>query len=376
MRPINVNAWLVALLTALVPCTASAVGLGRLNMLSTLGDRLNVEIDLVSVSKEELSTLSARLSGAEAYKQANLQYNAALVGARVSIERRPSGQPYVKITSSRPVNEPFIDMLVEVTSSSGRLVREYTVLVDPPGTTPAPQAAPPAAAAPATAPVPPVATPAPSTRRPSAAPTAPAPMAGAKEYGPIKQGETLSSIAKNVAPEGVTLEQMMVSLYRSNPDAFIRKNLNLVRAGRILRVPEKEDVAALPAAEARKEFRAQVADWNSYRQNLAGAPVAARGEGRTTTTGRITTKVEDKAGGEPKDVVRLSRGEPAGGGKGKEKSTAERVRALEEEVQARDKALAEANDRISQLEKTIKDMQKLAELKSPGMAAVRSCMAC
>ena len=261
MHQFNVKAWLVALAIALVPCTVSAVGLGRLSMLSTLGDRLNVEIDLVSVSKEELSTISARLSGPDAYRQANLQYNSALVGARVSVERRPGGQPYIKITSTRPVNEPFIDVLLELTSSSGRLVREYTVLVDPPGvgSPPAATAAAPAepAVRPAPAPTPPVAESAPAPRRPSAAP---APMAGAKEYGPIKKGESLSAIAKSVAPEGVTLEQVMVGLYRSNPDAFINKNLNLVKAGRILRVPEKDEIAALPAGEARKEFRAQVAD--------------------------------------------------------------------------------------------------------------------
>ena len=374
MRQLNLKAWLVALLIALVPCTATAVGLGRLSMLSALGDRLNLEIDLVSVSKEELATLGARLSGAEAYKQANLQYNAALVGARITIERRQSGQPYVKITSIRPVNEPFIDLLVEITSSSGRLVREYTVLVDPPGSPLAQQPAPGAAApSPAPATVPPVAAPAPPTRRPPAAAAAPAPMAGAKEYGPIKKGETLSSIAKSVAPEGVNLEQVMLGLYRSNPDAFINKNLNLVRTGRILRVPEKDEIAAIPAAEARKEFRAQVADWNSYRQNLAGSPVGARAEGGSTATGRITTKVEDKAGGAPKDVVRLSRGEPAGAGKAKGAAgaSADRLRALEEEVQAREKALAEANERISQLEKTVKDMQKLVEMKSPGMAAAQ-----
>src|SRR6202008_4767468 len=177
-----------------------------------------------------------------------------------------------------------------------------TVLVDPPGTAPAATAAaaPAARPAPAPVPVPPVAAPAPSARRPAG--PAPAPMAGAKEYGPIKQGETLSSIAKSVAPEGVTLEQVMVSLYRSNPDAFINKNLNMVKAGRILPVPERDEVAAVPPAEATKEFRTQVSDWNAYRQNLAGSPGTARAEGRSTATGRITTKVEDKAGGEPKDV--------------------------------------------------------------------------
>ncbi|MCC7486109.1 MAG: hypothetical protein IT529_14135 [Burkholderiales bacterium] len=372
MRQFNVKAWLIALTVALVPCTASAVGLGRLAMLSALGDRLDVEIELVSVSKEELSTLSARLSGPDAYRQANLQYNQALVGARVAIQRRSGGQAYIKITSTRTVNEPFIDLLVEVTSSSGRLVREYTVLVDPPAVgvpPPAVAAAPvakpvPAPAAQPAAPVPPA--PAPAARRPVTPPAA-----GAKEYGPIQQGENLSRIARSVIHEGVSLEQMMVGLYRSNPDAFIRNNLNLVKAGRILRVPDREAVAQIAPAEARKEFRAQVADWNAYRQGLAGAAGTARAEGRTTAAGRITPRVEDKAGSEPKDVVKLSRGEPPVDAKGKPRSSAERVRALEEEVLARDKALNEATERIGQLEKTIKDMQRLAELKSPAMAAAQ-----
>ncbi len=370
MRQYNVKAWLIALIVALLPCIANAVGLGRLSMLSALGDQLNVEIDLVSVSKEELSTLSVRLSSPDAYRQANLQYSPALVGARVTVERRPSGQPYVKVTSGRTINEPFVDLLVEITSSSGRLVREYTVLVDPPGagTAPAATTAEPVAR-PALAPEAAVAAPTPeATRRVARAPTA-----GGKEYGPIQRGENLSKIAKSVMPEGVTLEQMLVGLYRSNPDAFIKKNLNLVKAGRILRVPDKEEIAAVAPAEAKKEFRAQVADWNAYRQNVAGMAGTAKAEDRTTTSGRITTKVEEKAGGEPKDVVKLSRGEPPGAAarKGKAQSAAERVRTLEEEATAREKALREANERIGQLENTIKDMQKLAELKSPGMAAAQ-----
>src|SRR5688572_25763664 len=148
---------------ALLPGVADAVGLGRMNMLSALGDALNAEIDLVSVSKEEATTLSARLAAPDAYRQANLQFNPALSGARVSVERRPNGQQYVKITSSRPVNEPFIDLLVEITSSSGRLMREYTVLVDPPGI----GAPPPAVAAASPAPAAPAARPAPTTEPPT-----------------------------------------------------------------------------------------------------------------------------------------------------------------------------------------------------------------
>src|SRR5262245_31217974 len=94
VREFNVKAWVIALMVALLPCVANAVVLWRLPMLSSLGDPLNAEIDLVSVTKEELGSLSARIAGPEAYRRANLQYNPALVGARASVEKRPNGQMY------------------------------------------------------------------------------------------------------------------------------------------------------------------------------------------------------------------------------------------------------------------------------------------
>lgn len=367
------NTWLVALLVALLPCVAGAAGLGRLTVLSALGQPFSAEIELVSVTKEELGSLSARLANVEAYQAANLQYNPSLTGARAIIERRPNGQVYVKIVSTRPVTEPFIDVLIELTWAAGRLSREYTALLDPPGT-----AAPPApviAASPESRPGP---TPAPQPKaKPDRAPSRPiapaAPMVGGKEYGPIQRGETLGKIAREVMPEGITLEQMLVALYRSNADAFINKNLNLVRTGKILRVPDKEEVAAITKGEAVKVYRTHVADWNSYRQKVADAAGKAPADGRTAVSGKITTKVEEtRPGGDAKDVVRLSKGEaPGATAKGKPRSSAERIRALEEEAVAREKALKDANERVTQLEKTIKDMQKLAELKSPGLAAAQ-----
>jgi pilus assembly protein FimV len=168
---------------------------------------------------------------------------------------------------------------------------------------------------------------------------------------------------------------MLVALYRSNPDAFIRKNLNLVRTGKVLRVPDREEVAAVARGDAAKEYRTHVADWNSYRQKVADVAGAAPADKpRAAVSGKITTRVEDKgAKGEPKDVVRLSKGETPGdaGKKAKPRSSTERIRSLEEEAVAREKALTEANERIAQLEKTLKDMQKLVELKSPGLAAAQ-----
>lgn len=406
VRDTHVKTWLMALLIALLPCVAGAAGLGRITVLTAIGQPLIAEIELVAVTPQELSSLSARLALPDTYRQANLQYNVALTGARLTVEKRPNGQPFLKIATTRAVTEPFIDLLVELTWSAGRLSREYTALLDPPGfppvppapvisaapeslPAPAPAAAPAPASAPTPAPQPPVTIEpqapvapivvapvisSPVVAAPMAAST-PTPMAASKDYGPIERGETLGKIARSVMPEGVTHEQMLVALFRSNPDAFIHKNLNLVRAGKILRVPDQEEVETTVARDdAVAEYRTHVADWNAYRQRLAEAAGTVPAEGRTAVSGKITTKVDDKTTvGEPKDVVRLSKGEPVGAaaGKGKPRSNAERIRMLEEEVVSREKALAEANSRITQLERTIKDMQTLAELKSPGMAAAQ-----
>ncbi len=393
MRLFSLKAWSLVVAAALVlpwnAGVAHAAGLGKLTILSALGQPLAAEIELVSVQKDEIPSLTARLASPDAFRAANITYSPALVGARLSIERRPNGQHYIRVSSSRVVNEPFLDLLVELTWSSGRLVREYTVLIDPPMVASAPQTAAPAAvtpprgaplAPPAAAPAPArepkaAAAPAPVRERPApkvaAKPAAPAPApspagaaAGTGEYA-VQKGDTLFKIAANTKPEGVTLEQMLTALYRSNPDAF-QGNMNRLKTGRILTVPDAATATATPQPEAQKEVRVQTSDWNAYRRKLADAPAEATAGEAKPAGGKITAAPDDKAAKEPaKDVVRLSKGEaPGAAGKpGKPVSAKERVRMLEEETTAKEKALAEANDRIAQLEKNIGDMQKLLQLK-------------
>ena len=345
--------WPVAVMLALVPAVAQAAGMGRLTVLSSLGHPLLVEVELVAVRKEEVSTLVPRLASPDAYRRANLQYNPALTGLRLSVERRPNGQHYIKIVSTRPVNEPFIDLLIELDTFSGRLAREYTALVDPPGYTP-PQTAADASAAAAEA-------------RPIAPPQPPATVAaparvksGAREYGPVKRGDTLSKIAAGVKPEGVSLEQMLVGILRRNPDAFINNNMNLLKAGKMLQIPDKEQLTATTQQEARKEVRLQAADWNKYRRRVADtASVASAGKSEGSKRASRKVKVEDQgvAAKGPKDVLRLSSGEKPGKA-GTKRSDTERIQLLEEELIARDKALNEANQRIKELEQAVKAPSK------------------
>ena len=334
----------------LAPWVAHAAGLGNLTVRSSLGQPLLAEIDLISVRKEESATLIARLAPPEAYRKADLQYGAALTGMRFAIEKRPSGEPYVKVMSTRPVNEPFINLVVELNSSSGRFTREYTALLDPPGYTP-PQSM---AAAP-------VAPPAPEARpvAPRSAPVAvPAPARAApagKEYT-VKRGDTLSKIAASVKPEGIALEQMLVGIFHNNPDAFMNHNMNLMKAGATLRIPENEQLTALSRREAAKEVRVQTADWNRYRRRLSDRPGKASENERSERKHDTRVKVEDKAAsGKPKDVLKLSKGQP---GDKKRRTIEDRVQALEEELIARERALNEANQRIKELEKTVKEGPK------------------
>ncbi|MBI4195493.1 MAG: hypothetical protein HY526_10485 [Betaproteobacteria bacterium] len=345
----------MAVLLFLAPLVVHAVGMGRLTVLSTLGHPLLAEIELISVQQDDLATLTARLASPDAYRQANLQYGPALAGMRLSIEQRPNGQPYIKVMSMRPINEPFVDLLIELNAASGRLTREYTALIDPPGYT-APQTvatAPPAVAETRPVPVPqaPVAVAAPSSAK----------AAGGSDYGPIKRGETLSRIAATVKPEGVSLDQMLVGIFRSNPEAFMNNNMNLMKAGKTLRIPDKDQVTAITPREAREEVRLQATDWNRYRRRLADtAGSATERKARAAKREPARVKVEDKAAKakDAKHVLRLSPGEPPGSKAAKARAATERIQALEEELIAREKALNEANQRIKELEKAAKGPAK------------------
>ncbi|MEA3154028.1 MAG: pilus assembly protein FimV [Betaproteobacteria bacterium] len=373
--------------------------------MSALGQPLNAEIELLSVQKGE--SVAAKLASVETYQQANLQYNPSLVGTRVTVEKRPNGQLYLKATTPRAITEPFVELVVELNSEHGRVTRQYTLLLDPPGygrgtaevppppvaaVTPRPAVVAPeetvaapvpsepaaetevtaeAAPAPAVRSTPIQGAPAAAVRQPPRTPADDASTSSAaNQYGPIKPGENLFRIASRVKPEGATLEQTLLGLYRSNPDAFIKKNMNLVKSGKILRVPEASELAALPQREAAHELHLQIADFNAMRAKLADGAGAAREEG-SVTSGRIGARIDDAGATAARDTVRLSKGEPPTGKPARGGNTADRVRALEEEAVAREKALSEANERITQLEKTIKDMQRLTELKSSGAAATQ-----
>lgn len=343
----------------LAASNAYALGLGRLSVQSALGEALRAEIDVTSLTPEEASSLRVRVAPPEAFRAAGVDYNAVLPATQVELQRRGDGRPYLRVTSDRAVQEPFVDVILEISWSTGRLVREYTMLFDPATTARAPAPAPTApATAPSIAAAAPV-TPAPA-RRPAAeprqaaapavtspsAPASPAP-AGADEYK-VRQGDTLSRIAGKTQRAGVSLDQMLVSLYRANPEAFVENNMNRLKAGVVLAVPSADDAKSVSTAEARQVIQAQSADFGAYRQRLAGAVPAAKDTGSTRqAAGKVQTDVQDRkdAAAPAPDKLTLSKG-------GASKPGAEEQIAKSGEKK-------DASTRVAELSKNVAELKKL-----------------
>jgi pilus assembly protein FimV len=434
---------------------ACAAGLGGINVTSSLGQPLRAEIEVTSVDKTDKSTLRAKLASADAYKSAGIDYPYSLPKLKFQIDDRENGDSFIKVTSLQPVNDPFVTLMVELNWSSGKLLREYTFLLDPvdykplqpkteevkpiepvleepvaPISLPLPASEPvaavpltetpvvaaPSAEAPAVAAAPiaePVSAPAAAPEAESAvaaipatenetvlaekelaeqpltqesAPAAAKPAAQdalskeealaeaapgtSSEHITVLRGDTLSKIAAQIKPDNVSLERMLVALYRENAGEFGGHNMNRIRAGKILNVPRNDALQALPQADAEEEIRAQAADWNVYRQKLAAAlPMKTeRPADKQEATGKISSAVIDKAYAdkEPaKEVLKLSKGEApndkaVGGGKS---SAQEMAIAKEEEAIAKSKALKEEQERTAILEKNVQDLKRLAEMK-------------
>jgi len=388
-----------------------AAGLGQLSVISPLGQPLNAEIEIVSLQPGEEEGLVARLAPPDAFRAAGIDFNPALVTVRFTIERR-GGRPLLRVRTTQPVNDPFLEMLVELQWTTGRLVREYTVLLDPPeyrgpqaiaaapaapatpaaapepkpAEAPAAQPAPEPARAPAPAPV--EAKPLPSVPAPAAEPApAPAPAAEAQVEKPaaaeaekpaaepvgepaaaeerkvtVKKGDTLSEIARQNLPPGANLNQMLIAIYRANEDAFIRKNVNLLRAGRILNIPGAETVSTIDPEEAKRLVQAHMDDFAAYRSRLATASTSVEAPGgRREAEGKIEPKPEAPAAA-PQDQVRLSKADPS-----KPAAPASRA-ARDDDAVARERAVKEAQSRVTDLEKNVTDLQKLLEMKNQQLA--------
>jgi pilus assembly protein FimV len=360
----------VAVVLGIASTDASAFALGQLKVQSALGEPLRAEIDVTEMAAAEAESLKINVASADAFKNAGVPYNAALSDVKATLQRRAGGQYVVRLTGSRPLNDPFVDLLLEANGSSGRMVRDYTVLLDPPATrqpapsapiTPAtPQVSTPPAERPGAAaararreraPVAPVTAPAapvPATAAPQApSAAAPARPAGGGEQVTVQRGDTASKIAGVHKPADISLDQMLVALLLANPDAFIGGNVNRMKAGAVLDLPSAAEAGAILPSEARRTITAQSRDFGAYRQRLAeNAPTSNVAAADRKASGKLQADVEDRnAAASAPDKLTISQGSAA-------------ARAAEEKV-AQTRQAQDSNNRVAELSKNINELAKL-----------------
>ena len=326
---------------------ALALSLGRMTVLSGLGEPLRADIELPDITPDEANSLKPEVASSEAFRAAGLEYNSVLVDLRIMLQRRADGKSYLRLSSNRTVTDPFIDLILQVNWASGRIVRDYTILLDPPALrlAPANTATAPQISAPAAVTPPRAAAPKPNIPSPAAIPV-PSQAISDKQVT-VRAGDTASKIASATKPTSVSLDQMLVAMLRANPNAFINGNINRVKAGSVLNLPNASQAGSTAPIEATQIITAQSRDFNAFRSKLAGgAPAVQVAEANRQTSGKVQAEVDEKKPSTAApDKLTLSKG-------------ALKSRTDEDKI-ARDRADKEATARVAELAKNITELNKL-----------------
>ena len=355
---------------ALGSSQAAALELGQIQVKSALGQPLLAEIPVSPTDTAELQNLSAKLASPEDAAQAGIAAGTN-IPLQFTVVDGSNGKKVIRITSAAPINDPYLDLLVEVNSASGRSLREFAILLDPPGSTasnvPATRAptqsggkashhaaAPaPAASSESTAAAP---TPSPEPAEPKPARSAPAPRVAAGGSVTVERGQTLSGIAHETAPQGVDLNQMLLALKTANPDAFYRDNINALKSGAVLRIPTKEDAQAVAAAAAVAEVRRQNGDWRS---GAARAPTTVADAG---TRANPPAAAPPAPAGDRLSLVPAKNGSdnaPGKGGKADKAAAEKGIVSLHQDLLRSQESLTTLEKQGDELKSRLKDLEDI-----------------
>lgn len=355
-----------SLVLGLTAVQVAALGVGDIALDSALNEPFRAEIPFESYGEGDFDGLSVSLASKDTFERYGLDLPAYLKDFDFAVADNATGEPVIRVTSRQAVSEPFVTMLLDIKWASGRLLREYTVLLDPPLFEAAAAAEPvaPAVAAPATsqaagqvsrpaapAPVAPVASPAPAPQTRSAA--VPVVESAAQPAAPALEGtysvqrrDTLWGIAERVRGNNseLTVNQVMLALYNANPDAFLG-NINKLKAGAILRVPEGGDIAEVSPRAATAEVLAQN---------------AALASGTAPEPGRLELVTPGTAGDSASGTAELDGGAAGSAAAAEQAELSSRIGELQSElqesqrlVQLRDAELAALQARVAELENVV-----------------------
>jgi len=427
VRPIvkRIAGTVLALLAASASFSASALGLGQIEVKSKIGQPFVAEIPIVTSDPSELEQLQAGLASPETFSRIGLRPPIGIIADLQFTQALDArGNPIIRVTSTQPVSEPLLTFLVEVDWGQGRLVREYSALVDTPRTVSAPlqpEVTAPTVQAPAVIerpaepsetvaaeakPEPSPTASADATKEPAPQDTqaiAPTPVApqpqpqvaatpisrpapDGSDYE-VRSGDTLSTIAARVGGAG-TLDQTMIALLRANPDAFIDGNINRLKAGAVLRMPGGDAMTELDAQQARAIVHTQIQEWRASRRAApqpadadAAASAAAPVQGRTTSTTTSTSKGQRVADARleivpPGASDATKAGTQSGISAGGEGAMLQQeLTQTKETLAAREAETEELKTRVADLEKLQQQQQQLIAMKDSELAAAQQRLA-
>jgi pilus assembly protein FimV len=369
---------IIAFMAMLTPMAGYALGLGNITMKSALNQPLNAEIELLSVEKGDLSNLLVRLGSDEDFARVGADRAFFLTKIKFTVEKRPDGTPYVKLSTTNAITEPYLDFVVEARWPRGRILREFTVLVDPPSMTqeaptPVQQAVTQAAPAPA-----PAATPAPAPE-PETRQAAPIPSRatlkpvmrrdGVLSYGPVKRNDTLWEIANQMRPDGVSVNQMMLALVKANPGAFYNGNVNQLKAGYVLRIDDPASIGSVSVAQADAEVERQRMEWQARKSgklvkqtavaesSMDGAPAAGTAGGGEQARLKLVAPGSEGAG--------------SGAGDAEMDQLRQDLLIAAEALDANRQETDELKSRLAEMEEQLASMQRLIMLKDDEMLALQ-----
>ena len=367
----------VAAATAFSSSFTHALGLGDLSVKSSLNQPLEAEISLLEVRELTSIEIKSQLASPEEFSKAGVDRQFFLTGLKFTPVVDASGRSVIRVTSSKPIKEPYLNFLVEVLWPNGRLLREYTLLLDPPLYKPqqviyAPQPAStaPTRIQPQSQPQPIVRAAAPA-QAPNAAKPTTSPLQGT-EYR-VQKNDTLWEVASRVGG-AASVHQTMLAIQDLNPDAFLNGNINRLKSGQVLRLPSAEDINSRSRAEA----IAQVSQQNDSWKTASAAPVLAERQLDAThraQAGAAPAQIEKT------DSLRLVADAPGKAAQAADQGTAAEVSALQDQLASNKERLdstvlenEELQGRVDDLNSQLEKLQRLIELKDNQLAQLQNAV--
>ncbi len=386
----------IAAASALTSGMAHALGLGEVTLKSALNQPLDAEIELVEVRDLASNEVVPNLASPEEFNKAGIDRQYFLTDLKFTPVLKPNGKSVIRVTSSKPVREPYLNFLVEVLWPSGRVMREYTLLLDPPLYSPqtaaaaaprAPVAAPaakpaskPAAVAPAPRPAAPAAA-APAPSAPVARPAAPAPAPAAAPAGKVADdsykttsSDTLWEVAQRTRSGG-SVHQAMLAIQDLNPDAFVDGNINRLKSGQVLRLPDDQQISSRSQSEAIAQVASQNAAWRE-RRSVAATGARQLDATKRDTAGAAPAKTDDQ------DSLKLLSGDAGKATRGADKGTNGDTKALNDRLAVTKESLDstrrendELKSRMGDLQSQVDKLNRLIQLKDSQMAKLQADLA-